>query len=96
MHDLLDHDLKTLKILPTDAGPVSVETAVFERIARIRDARSAAQAFLPVRAAAVIAALGFGLAGGGFVAAAAASERQEISAFAIDAHLAPSTLLDGR
>lgn len=96
MHDLLDQDLRALKVSPADAGVVSVEQGVLKRIASIREARSAAQAFLPVRAAAVIAALGLGLAGGGFVAAAAASERQEISAFAIDAQLAPSTLLDGR
>jgi hypothetical protein len=44
----------------------------------------------------VVAALGLGMVGGSLAANAAARAPSEISAFSVDAHLAPSTLLGGR
>lgn len=95
MSDELDQMLEALRRSPT-APLHGLEGQVWARIDSARDARRVSGALLPVRAACVIAALGVGLAGGSFAATAAAREPAEISAFSIDAHLAPSTLLDGR
>ena len=94
MRDELDQMLEVLRRSPT-ASLHGLEGQIWARIDSARDARRMSSALLPVRAACVIAALGVGLAGGTFTAVAAAREPAEISAFSVDAHLAPSTLLGG-
>jgi hypothetical protein len=91
----LDDELSSLKAEGSPTSLSQLESAVWRRIDAEREDRAAWSIFLPVRAAAVVAALGIGVAGGGFAAAAVASEPHEISVFSIDARLAPSTLLDG-
>jgi hypothetical protein len=51
---------------------------------------------VPLRAVSVVAALGLGMVGGSLAARAAAHPPSEVSAFSVDAHLAPSTLLGRR
>ena len=73
-----------------------LEGQVWARIDTWRDGRRAANALVPLRAASIVAALGLGMVGGSLAANAAARAPSEISAFSVDAHLAPSTLLGGR
>ena len=76
------------------AGYQSLEARVWQGIERVRQARAAAPTLLAVRAAAVVGALGLGVASGGATAVAVAAQSQEVSAFSTKAELAPSTLLD--
>ena len=95
MNDALDTALRALKAEPQDCVLDHLEPAVWRRIESMRDAREVSSAFLPVRAAAIIAALGFGVAIGGLGASDARAE-QEVSVFSLSTGLAPSTLLDDR
>jgi len=94
MNDRLDDELRALRSEPTPAGYQQLESRVWQGVERVRQARAAAPTLLAVRAAAVVGALGLGVASGGATAAAVASQSQEVSAFSIQAELAPSTLLD--
>lgn len=94
MNARLDDDLQALKAEPTPAAYDLIEPRVWRGIAAVRQARQAAPTLYAVRAAAVVGALGLGVASGGAAAVAVASEGQEISAFSVQAELAPSTLLD--
>ncbi len=94
MNDRLDDELRALRSEPTPAGYQQLESRVWQGVERVRQARAAAPTLLAVRAAAVGGALGLGVASGGATAAAVASQSQEVSAFSIQAELAPSTLLD--
>lgn len=91
----LDEDLHALRAAPAPAELDHLEGRVWREIAVLRDSRATATLFLPVRAAAIAAALGLGIAGGSLTAAATAAESPEISAFSLKSHLAPSTLLEG-
>jgi len=92
----LDTALANLKAEPLDRRLDQLEPAVWARIEAARQVRDGASLFLPVRAAAVVAALAFGVALGGFGASEARAERQEVSVFSLESRLAPSTLLEGR
>ncbi len=94
MDDRLDDDLKALRAEPPAAAYDQIDQRVWGGIAEVRRARQAAPVLYAVRAAAVVGALGLGVAGGGAAAIAVASESQETSAFSINSELAPSTLLD--
>ena len=94
MDDRLDDDLRALRAEPTPVAYDEIEPRVWRGIAGVRQARQAAPVLYAARAAAVVGALGLGVASGGATALAIASERQEISAFSVQAELAPSTLLD--
>lgn len=94
MNDRLDDDLQALKAEPTPAAYDLIEARVWRGIAALRQARQAAPALYAMRAAAVVGALGMGVASGGAAAVAVARQGQEISAFSVQAELAPSTLLD--
>ncbi|MET3667483.1 hypothetical protein [Caulobacter sp. 1776] len=94
MSDKLDHLLAVLRDQPREALP-GLEARAWASIDVWRSRRSASHALAPLRAASIVAALGLGVAGGSF-ADHAARKPLEVSAFAIDAHLAPSTLLMGR
>lgn len=95
MSDQLDDQLRDLKAAPRP-GLAGLEGAVWARIEGARENRRLSGALVPVRTACVVAALGIGLAGGSFADGAANHTPPEISAFAVDVHLAPSTLLDGQ
>lgn len=95
MSDKLDQLFEALRRQP-DAELPGLEGQVWARIDAWRENRRASSALVPLRAASVMAALGLGLVGGSLAANAAARTPPEISAFSVDAHLAPSTLLGGR
>jgi len=90
----LDNALEALKAAGSERSLDHLEPVVWRRIEAAGETRSMDWIVLPVRAAAVLVALGVGVAGGGFAASAAADEGREISVFSIDSRLAPSTLLD--
>ena len=94
MNDRLEHDLEALRAEPAVAAYDQIDHHVWRGIAEVRRGRQAAPMLYAVRAAAVIGALGLGVAGGGAAAIAVGSESQETSAFSINSELAPSTLLD--
>lgn len=96
MNDRLDGALASLKAETPDARLDQLEPRVWARIEAAGRSRDGAAVFLPVRAAAVAAALVFGVALGGVGASEARAERQEVAVFSVDARLAPSTLLEGR
>lgn len=95
MSDRLDQLLEALR-RQTHADLPGLEGQVWARIDAWRESRCASNALVPLRAASVVAALGLGVVGGSLAADAAARTPPEISAFSVDAHLAPSTLLGGR
>jgi hypothetical protein len=95
MSDKLDQLFTALRDQPPEALP-GLEGRVWARIDSWRESRRASSALAPLRAASVVAALGLGMVGGSLAANAAARTPPEISAFSVDAHLAPSTLLAGR
>lgn len=94
MSDKLDQLLTAMREQPSASLP-GLEGQVFARIAAWRERRQVSSALVPLRAASVVAALGLGMVGGSLAANAAARTPPEISAFSVDAHLAPSTLLGG-
>jgi hypothetical protein len=96
MSEPLDKLIQRLKAEGLDRDLSQVEPAVWRRIERARDARASDMSFVPLRTAAVFMALVVGAVVGGASATAVASEPAETSVFALNAHLAPSTLLDGR
>ncbi len=95
MSDKLDQLFAGLRSQPPETLP-GLEGRVWGRIESWRERRRAASMLAPLRAGAVVAALGLGVVGGSLAANAAASAPPEISAFSVNAHLAPSTLLGGR
>lgn len=95
MRDRLNDELHEVKAEAAVATSGAFEAAVWRRIAAVREARSAASIFVPVRAATVVAALGVGIAAGGFSAAVAMGEPQEVSVFSPQSRLTPLALLDG-
>lgn len=94
MNDRLDEELRTLRAEPPAPAYDRIEQHVWRGIEGVRRARQGAPLLYAVRTAAVVGALGLGVAGGGAAAIAVASEAQETSAFSIKPELAPSTLLD--
>ena len=94
MNNQLDEELRALRAESPPARLHQLEAHVWRQIARQGEAAISPQAIFALRAAAVAAALGLGIAGGGLTAVAVASEPQEVSVFSVRAQLAPSTLLD--
>jgi hypothetical protein len=94
MADHFDDEIKALRSEPPARGYDRIDQGVWRGIAEARRARQAAPMLYAVRAAAVVGALGLGVAGGGAAAVAVASDAPEVSAFSIHTQLAPSTLLD--
>lgn len=94
----LDEALLAAKADAPAPGLDRIEPAVWRRIEAMRASSEASSLFVPVRIAAVAAALGIGVAAGGLAAAEARqqNENQEVAAFALDTRLAPSTLLEGQ
>jgi hypothetical protein len=94
MNERLEDELRSLRAEPRAAAYDEIDQQVWRRIDGVRRARSAAPILYAVRTAAVVSALGLGIATGGATAAALAAYPQEVSAFSVRADLAPSTLLD--
>ncbi len=94
MTNNLDREISALRSEPPGSQYDQIDDAVWRGIAEARRAREAAPILNAVRAAAVVGALGIGVAAGGATAVAVAREAQEISAFSVNSELAPSTLLD--
>ena len=94
MTNKLDEELRALRAEPPARGYEEIDQGVWRGIAEVRRARQAAPVLYAARAAAVVGALGLGVAGGGMTAVAVAHEAQEVSTFSIHTELAPSTLLD--
>jgi hypothetical protein len=94
MSNQFDEDMRALRSEPPARGYDEIDAAVWRGIADARRSRQAAPMLYAVRAAAVVGALGLGVASGGATAVALAREAPEVSAFSINAELAPSTLLD--
>lgn len=95
MSDKLDPLFEALRRQPGAELP-GLEGRVWTRIDAWRERRRATGSLVPVGAVSIAAALGLGMVGGGLAANAAARAPSEVSAFSVDAHLAPSTLLGER
>lgn len=72
------------------------EDAVLAGMASRREALRASRALTPVRAASVGLAMAVGVAAGGISAATTLTAPPRLDTFSTGAHLAPSTLLEGR
>ena len=72
-----------------------LEHTVMSAVRRRREDRSAAKALAPIRLASVSLALAIGVTAGGMAAAITLLEPRQLSPLSTEAHLAPSTLLDG-
>ena len=94
MTNSLDDAIRALRSEPPEVGFEEIDQAVLRGIAEVRRARQVAPMLYAMRTAAVVGALGLGVAGGGAAAEAVAREAPEVSAFSIHTELAPSTLLD--
>lgn len=94
MTNNLDGEIEALRSEPPSPRYDDIDPGVWRGIAEARRVRQAAPMLYAVRAAAVVGALGLGVAGGGATAVAIANEAPEVSAFSIHTELAPSTLLD--
>ncbi|KSB90458.1 hypothetical protein AS593_13340 [Caulobacter vibrioides] len=95
MGEELDHLMEAMRRQP-QARLDGLEGRVWARIDGLRRTGRAMPLLTPLRAASVMAALGLGMLGGSLVSQPSARGAVEVSAFSVDAHLAPSTLLDGR
>lgn len=95
MSDELDHLIDAMRRRPR-ARLDGLEGRVWARIDALRQPAGIPALLTPLRAAAVVAALGIGMIGGNIASTSAASRPVEIAAFSVDVSLAPSTLLDGR
>ena len=91
MSDRLDLLLATLRDRPREPLP-GLEARVWATIDSWRAGRASSYALAPLRVASVVAALGLGMVGGS-LAVRTTHTAPEVSAFSIDARLAPSTLL---
>jgi hypothetical protein len=93
--DKLETALQALKAAPPDAALDQLEPRVWRRIERRREEGLFA-APLPARALALVGSLALGVLAGGAAAGQAEPAKQEVGVFSVQAHLAPSTLLEGR
>jgi hypothetical protein len=94
VNDKLDRALSALREEPPSAKLDVLEARVLSRIDGIRQTRAAQPMILALRVGGMVGALGLGVLSSGFTAAALATHPREVSAFSINAELAPSTLLD--
>lgn len=96
MKPRLDDALQALRDAPADRDLSQLEPTVWLQIGQRRRADVADARAMPLRATAVLLALGVGAVVGGAHAGEARADRREVSAFEVTTELAPSTLLDGR
>ena len=96
MSERLDDLVARLARAPTDRVLDDLEVEVGRSILLRRRDAQAVSALAPVRMASIGLALAIGVTAGGTVAAAAMSAPTNYGTFSSSAHLAPSTLLEGR
>lgn len=92
----LDHMLERLAQQTPGAALEGFEDSVMAGLARRREELRASRALTPFRAASVGLAMAVGVATGGIAAATTLTEPHRFDTFSTGAHLAPSTLLEGR
>lgn len=92
----LDHMLTQLAGQAPDTSLEGFEAGVLASVARRRAEGRASRALTPIRAASVAMAMALGVTAGGMAAATTLSEPHRLDTFSTGAHLAPSTLLEGR
>ena len=95
MRDDLDHLMMQLASGRTGRSLDGLEDAVLSGVWRRREDIGATRALAPIRLASVSLALAIGVTAGGMAAATTLLEPRQLSPFATQAHLAPSTLLGG-
>jgi hypothetical protein len=96
MNHPLDDLVQGLRAQSLDRDLSQLEPAVWRRIGGARMERATDLGFAPLRMATLVMALVVGAAVGGASAVVAAATPQETSVFALNTHLAPSTLLEAR
>ena len=96
MGERLDDLVARLAGAPTDRVLDDLEVEVGRSILLRRRDAQAISALAPVRIASIGLALAMGVTAGGAVAAAAMTRPTAYGTFSSSAHLAPSTLLEGR
>ena len=96
MSERLDGLVARLAGAPTDRVLDDLEAEVSRGILLRRQDAVAVSALAPVRIASIGLALAMGVTAGGAVAAAAMTRPTPYETFSSSAHLAPSTLLEGR
>ena len=92
----LDRMLARLAQQTPAASLDGFEDGVLAGLARRREEARASRALIPIRAASVGVALAVGITAGGMAAATTLSQPHRFDTFSTSAHLAPSTLLEGR
>lgn len=92
----LDHMLTRLARQSSGAALDGFEDDVQAGVARRREDIRASRALTPFRVASVGLAMAVGVATGGIAADATLTQPQRFDTFSLGAHLAPSTLLEGR
>lgn len=92
----LDHMLAQLARQPLDVSLDGLEARVLAAVESRREEARASRALVPIRAASVGLALALGVTAGGMAAATTLSQPHRFDTFSTGAHLAPSTLLEGR
>lgn len=95
MRDDLDDLLAQLGAWDDGVRPPALDVRVRRSIARRRADALTAKSLAPVRVLAVGFAVAVGVAAGGMAAATTRTEPRQFSTFSSQAHLAPSTLLEG-
>ena len=95
MREDLDHLMTQLAAGGPNRSLDGLEHTVMSAVRRRREDRSATRALAPIRLASVSLALAIGVTAGGMAAVTTLLEPRQLSPFSTEAHLAPSTLLDG-
>ena len=95
----MSHELDNLLAGLTASGPdrslTGLEARVLQGIGRRREEERANAQLTPLRVASVGVAMVLGVTAGGMAAATTVTQPRQLSSFSADAHLAPSTLLEG-
>ena len=95
MRDDLDQLMTQVAVDRNARSLDGLEEAVLNGVRQRREDISATRAITPIRLASVGLALAIGVTAGGMAAATTLLEPRQLSPFSTEAHLAPSTLLDG-
>lgn len=91
----LDQLMMQLGATGSERSLDGLEHTVMRAVRRRREDHSATKALAPIRLASVSLALAIGVTAGGMAAAETLLAPRQLSPLSTEAHLAPSTLLDG-
>jgi hypothetical protein len=95
MSEELDRLLQRLAARGPERSLDGLDARVLISLAQQREEARATTSLAPFRVATVGLAIAVGVTAGGMAAARTATEPRQFSTFSADAHLAPSTLLEG-